>query len=527
MPLYQRLSREKNLSLCGYEQVFQPEQNEWQFTHRLADTYNIQNRVYTTSRGKVRYHIDFNKLNNNPENIHRCHWSEHHHAHQKHPEGNPQYADTVMTLHPTNHQVVAIIDDDAVEDVYDFTVDDYHNFAIENGIFVHNSHKKIRNAVMELIQFKSINGKKFENLKIIWAAINPDDEDRYDVEKIDDAQIDRFHIYVSVPYKCNRDFFVRKYGAEQGKAAIQWWNSLANDQKELISPRRLDYALMVGREQGDLRDVLPRSSNISKLIISLQLGPIDQIVKKIMEKGDIDEARRFITVDNNWDAAIQYIVKKTDRMKFFLPFAPPEKLAALLSKNTKVLSFILENSTKYDTFTRVSEDVHKGTKNKKLKSMIIDLCRSIPVNELPETMKYLSNTTTGVMQTKYGNRWKKNRTPWLEQVEMLRMRIMNNTYERKNTLVEIDRFLPPTLSIKEAIKTLKLLNQIAHHSYPSTIKRMKSFIPLANHCCAEITRHSPGNIQEDLSIKYKYETLYIRRKLRLAGKIEQFAFSRL
>lgn len=31
---------------------------------------------------------------------------------------------------------------------------------------------------MELIQFKSINGKKFNNLKVIWAAINPDDGDK-------------------------------------------------------------------------------------------------------------------------------------------------------------------------------------------------------------------------------------------------------------------------------------------------------------------------------------------------------------
>ena len=31
-------------------------------------------------------------------------------------------------------------------------------------------HKKVRNAVMELIQFKSINGRKFKNLKIVWAA---------------------------------------------------------------------------------------------------------------------------------------------------------------------------------------------------------------------------------------------------------------------------------------------------------------------------------------------------------------------
>ena len=39
------------------------------------------------------------------------------------------------------------------------------------------SHKKIRNATMELVQFKSINGRKFPNLKVVWAAINPNDED--------------------------------------------------------------------------------------------------------------------------------------------------------------------------------------------------------------------------------------------------------------------------------------------------------------------------------------------------------------
>ena len=36
---------------------------------------------------------------------------------------------------------------DVNEDVYDITVPEYHNFALENGIFVHNSHKDIADAV--------------------------------------------------------------------------------------------------------------------------------------------------------------------------------------------------------------------------------------------------------------------------------------------------------------------------------------------------------------------------------------------
>ena len=42
-----------------------------------------------------------------------------------------------------------------------------------NGIFMdeyNRTNPKVRNALMELIQFKSINGRKFPNLKVVWAA---------------------------------------------------------------------------------------------------------------------------------------------------------------------------------------------------------------------------------------------------------------------------------------------------------------------------------------------------------------------
>lgn len=39
----------------------------------------------------------------------------------------------------TNHRVVAVEDHGEVEDVYDLQVDQYHNFALEAGVFVHNS----------------------------------------------------------------------------------------------------------------------------------------------------------------------------------------------------------------------------------------------------------------------------------------------------------------------------------------------------------------------------------------------------
>src|SRR3989344_6082970 len=78
MPLYSKLSDKKDdINLGGYAMIFQPKLNVWDFAHILADQFNIQNNVYQKSKGRIRHHVDFNKLNNSPENIVRLGWKEH------------------------------------------------------------------------------------------------------------------------------------------------------------------------------------------------------------------------------------------------------------------------------------------------------------------------------------------------------------------------------------------------------------------------------------------------------------------
>ncbi|MEK6885213.1 MAG: hypothetical protein AABY22_36615, partial [Nanoarchaeota archaeon] len=82
MPVYFRLStKEDDANAIGYKMILQPKQNVWNFIHVLADNWNLQNGIYTTSSGKVRHHINFNKLNNNPDNIRRMQWKEHWQTH--------------------------------------------------------------------------------------------------------------------------------------------------------------------------------------------------------------------------------------------------------------------------------------------------------------------------------------------------------------------------------------------------------------------------------------------------------------
>src|ERR1700692_346265 len=101
---------------------------------------------------------------------------------------------------------------------------------------------KTTNAVMELLQFKSINGKKFNNLKVVWAAINPYTEDEvYQVQPLDPAVRDRFHAHLQIRQDwIDSSYFKKKYG-KVSEIFVKWWKE--NEVYRLVSPRRLDYAM--------------------------------------------------------------------------------------------------------------------------------------------------------------------------------------------------------------------------------------------------------------------------------------------
>ncbi|MEK6963332.1 MAG: DNA gyrase subunit A [Nanoarchaeota archaeon] len=85
MPGYFRLSqKEENPEMAGYKLIFQPILKKWGYCHQFADLWNLQHKVYARDAGRVRHHIDFNKLNNNPTNIRRMHWGAHLKLHSEH-----------------------------------------------------------------------------------------------------------------------------------------------------------------------------------------------------------------------------------------------------------------------------------------------------------------------------------------------------------------------------------------------------------------------------------------------------------
>jgi hypothetical protein len=223
---------------------------------------------------------------------------------------------------------------------------------------LNRSNKKIRNALMELIQFRSINGKKFPRLKNIIGIINPeDDKETYDVEPMDPAQLDRFQIQIDVPFAPDEDYFVGKFG-DNGRAAIEYWENL-KELKEDVSPRRLEYALQMANEgyKEFITDVLPHRCLPQKLIQALDCKSISQILEELVKANDKKASRKWLANPNNFDNSIELISNSERYMEHFLTEMHKEKLMSVTRSCESVLKYVCDNFEKFPEYEKALSDI--------------------------------------------------------------------------------------------------------------------------------------------------------------------------
>ncbi len=119
---------------------------------------------------------------------------------------------------------------------------------------------KVHNALMEIIQFRSLNGEPLPNLRMVWAAMNPPGGE-YDVDELDPALLDRFDIFEDVAARPSVDYMVTKgIRQEVAQAIVAWWRDQDKDKRniaESISPRRLEKIGLVYEATGDFKSAIP------------------------------------------------------------------------------------------------------------------------------------------------------------------------------------------------------------------------------------------------------------------------------
>lgn len=387
------------------------------------------------------------------------------------------------------------------------------------------SPKKVRNAVMELIQFKSINGMKFPNLKMVWAAINPDDDedDTYDVERLDPAQADRYHVTVLVPYKPNAMWFRSEYGNQMADAAIQWWDDLSKEEKNKISPRRLQYALDVYRERGDMKDILPLTSNVSKLITALNTGPIGDKLEALMKK-DPSHARTFLQNENNYSSSMKLIKESKTLMNYFLPLLPKEKMSSLMSENDLICNYIIENSDKVPAFKTVCKEIMGANTNIRLVKKIrraATINNELAVNFATDDVNEELLKPDPAHFNKLKTLGKKTKS-WGDTLNLLVSSPKDTSQQRIQIYDTIASNIPEKQTGDEALLVLEILDHLCfihfstHFSSNITTKPFEKLIGIVNHCF-ETIHENTGEDFKNILKNHGNHFIHLLEKIKEGG----------
>jgi hypothetical protein len=239
------------------------------------------------------------------------------------------------------------------------------------------TNKVVRNALLELQQFKSINGRKFPKLKMVWGAVNPpkgedDDSSDYDVDELDPAQLDRFHIVVELPNEPDVKYFRQKFGDYHGKILIDWWHDQPKEALKILSPRRLDYVGECFKKGLDVKFLLPIAANVKELVKKLSLDEKEELINMLLNKPEEEQMKMFFSDEKN---VLKYKKRlKEPRFWNYWKYASKELLTEEVKTNEQ-----FENYALYQTILR----------EKSYRDVFVEIAKSNPKNESIKLLKAL------------------------------------------------------------------------------------------------------------------------------------------
>lgn len=384
-----------------------------------------------------------------------------------------------------------------------------HNRTIK-AFFVdelNRSHKKVRNAMMELIQFKSINGLKFENLEVVWAAVNPDDDDelKFDVEKLDPAQEDRFQIHVHIPYKPSKAYFAEKFAnPDMAEAVCKWWDNLPEKVKLQVTPRRLEYAIDVYQKTGDLRYVIPTEANGAVLKNAIECGNPEKTLQGLILAGDDAATRKWLAVENNLNATQNMICNNKQVCAKVLHLLSEERFVSLATKHKTIIDQIKAEPKKYESVIR---NLAENSTQKMLKETCAKLVKYLDASE--KTLDKVTVPTRSPSELKISKRQKAkmfgnyeiNDAQTISMIanpaEQISKPLSNivsecafvsNTVQRSEILQKLGEIIYPEMSKEETDVCIKVVESCV--GYINDLSIIKRYLPVINTCVKSWRRTS-------------------------------------
>lgn len=312
--------------------------------------------------------------------------------------------------------------------------------------------KAVRNALFELIQFKSINGRKFPNLKVVWASINPPgdiDDIHYDVEELDPAMVDRFHIIIKLPTEPSVSYFETKYQSV-GRNLVEWWKQQPEKVKKAVTPRRLEYLAMLYNKGISFDYALPTAANVQMLNRMIESSPvINQYLELKQKQAEavgaaqkdcLEKLDTFVNDENNFEELKSFMIKKR-LWSILKQLKSEEKIDLIFADNKEsILDFWYQTSDINTRFFRVIN-----------RHMQEDAKFAARVKELSES--YTSSVESDYI--KHVDSEEKAREIILSYLESSSL----TSVQRRKTLDNLMRNQPNPFTVSYAAELLKYLNK--------------------------------------------------------------------
>lgn len=137
---------------------------------------------------------------------------------------------------------------------------------------------KVLNTVLEIIQFKTINGDPLPNLHCVVAACNSDSRD-YLVTELDPALLDRFHVRIVFAPSLDTPWFRARFGDDLGNSLCDWFfTDLDKELQSMVSPRALEHIGQLIQNGIEPAEALSRDSKLPFRLLKQRVNKISSIL---------------------------------------------------------------------------------------------------------------------------------------------------------------------------------------------------------------------------------------------------------